>query len=99
MDTRSQIAALAAECIKSLWPEAEGLPGTEVVDQGVAGEAEFVAQLAVQLGWIDAEPAADGRKSQGRVDVEVLFRHQTAEGLISRSVHFRFHTSSNFLQR
>ena len=29
MDTRSQIAALAAECIKSLWPEAEGLPGAE----------------------------------------------------------------------
>ena len=29
MDTRSQIAALAAECIKSLWPEAEGLPGEE----------------------------------------------------------------------
>ena len=29
MDTRSQIAALAAECIKSLWPEAEGLPGAD----------------------------------------------------------------------
>ena len=29
MDTRSQIAALAAECIKGLWPEAEGLPGAE----------------------------------------------------------------------
>jgi len=29
MDTMSQIAALAAECIKNLWPDAEGLPGAE----------------------------------------------------------------------
>ena len=29
MDTITQIAALAAECMKSLWPETEGLPAAE----------------------------------------------------------------------
>ena len=29
MDTKARIAALAAECIQSLWPETEGLPAAE----------------------------------------------------------------------
>ena len=29
MDTMTRLAALAADCMKSLWPEAEGLPAAE----------------------------------------------------------------------
>ena len=29
MDMKTRIAALAAECMKSLWPDAEGLPAAE----------------------------------------------------------------------
>ena len=29
MDTMTRLAALAADCIHTLWPDAEGLPGAE----------------------------------------------------------------------
>ena len=29
MDTMTRLAVLAADCMKSLWPEAEGLPAAE----------------------------------------------------------------------
>ena len=44
MDTRSQIAVLAAECIKSLWPEAEGLPGAVGIVAAVHPPEDSVVQ-------------------------------------------------------
>ena len=29
MDTMTRLAALAADCMKSLWPDAEGLPAAD----------------------------------------------------------------------
>ena len=61
MDTMTRIAALAADCMKSLWPEAEGLPAAEELLKKYDYHGKYPPDIAAAKTIADISSAIHSR--------------------------------------